>query len=142
MATTAERAAQLREQFANKTRESGEAYITAEGPALELVQAVHMRVFDGLLPNDWVFDKCAGILEALGDGSDADEIPDSLVDVYTSDLVEWAQVAAFRGWIDSAMSEIHCHELDSAIRSGQWSALLAMSSVISAALEESAAQEA
>lgn len=143
--TTQTIAASLSEQFRTQTRPDGSNYTTVEegSAARELVQKIHFDVFDGMFPNDWVYEKTRALVDSIegyDDPSDyLGEIVDSNVDIYTYDLLMWVgDTQHFMEYVDEAMEELEPKSLTQAIQMGQYGALCAMASVILQFMEEQA----
>lgn len=56
--------------------------------------AMHSAHSDGRLPDDWIFENCASMLDRIAECEHADdcdtcEIADAHVDIYTADLTAW-----------------------------------------------------
>lgn len=94
------------EFFEVKTRDNGERYycLTDAAPAwmADAVREAH----DDEMPNDWRYQMCARIFEAIDNGeTEPYLIADSLVMVYTSDLLKWVRENLHRtGLVDDILS--------------------------------------
>ena len=81
----------------------------------DLCRAAHGDSF----PDDWIYEQIANCLESISDndcGNDALEDAESAIDVYSSDLLDWARG---RGWyVDDAIRD-GARTLDDAIMQGQ-----------------------
>ncbi len=127
-------AQELYESFETKTRDDGSVYVTCPGesPARELVQNVHFTCFEYMFPNDWVYQSVRDICEGIAENN---ESLDSLLDVYTHDLIEWASNPSFRMWVEEAMEQEHYTSLDAAITAGQYAALTCIAYTVESWIE-------
>lgn len=148
--TTQTIAASISDQFRTQTRPDGSNYTTAEegSAARELVQKIHFDVFNGMFPNDWVYEKTHALVDSIEEYDDPSdylwEIVVSNVDIYTYDLLMWVgSNLQFMGWVDEAFSTwgTEIDSLTQAIQMGQYEALSAMASVILQFMEDAEADE-
>ncbi len=126
-------------QFTTATRPDGSIYITADdaSDARQLVRKVHFDIFDGILPNDWVYSKISEIVNSFAAGADENgEVADQSVDLYTSDLYAWINDnLLFAAFVNENMEYEHFTSIDEAISRGQYDALCQMTDCISAWLD-------
>lgn len=84
--------------------EQGKTILTEDAPE-DMLDAVY-RAHDGMPPNDWVWEACARLWEALVDEWDIDEAIDSIVDIYYTNLCDWlAEDTSRLAWCDYALDE-------------------------------------
>ena len=126
--------------FEYATRSDGTRYVRlAEIPdsMVWLTDAVH-AAHDDEMPNDWRYETCWHIVAALEDGAERDEIADSLVDVYTADLVQWLADDISRIQYDAEAIDVfgHAETLADAIRVAQYCAIEAMVHLLADAIDE------
>jgi hypothetical protein len=123
-------------QVTTATRQDGTTYTTAadDSDARQLVRDVHFNVFDGMLPNDWVYENTRAIVNLFTEDDDPDAY--ELADDYTTDLYAWlTDNLLFAGFVNVAMADYHYESIDTAIQSGQQNALGEMADCIGAWLD-------
>ena len=129
--------------FERKTRGDGSTFyslreVDGQYPPDWLHDAVR-DAHDDEMPNDWRYDTIHSIVLALEDGSDRDEIADSLVDVYTSDLIGWLAGNTSRlAYVDDAAAEwaTDCDTVEEQIRIGQMYCISQMVNILADAIDE------
>lgn len=104
---------EFEEAFTTKTyRHDGEEpktkYLLKDGEAKEFYSDIIYKCHDGIMPNDWIFEKVWSLLAACNGYSDprtddSHEIIDSCVDIYTTDLYEWGK--RFGHYVDEAREQ-------------------------------------
>jgi hypothetical protein len=130
----------LSDYFEVRKRDNDAAYtcLVDEAPAwlYDAVQAAH----GDELPNDWRYATCAAIVEALEDQGDGDGVADSLVDVYTYNLLTWLSDNLSRtGYVDEALAEDvwdKSNGVAGLIGAGQYLAICEMVDVLVEAIAE------
>ena len=99
-------AEEVSSQFTIATREDGTEYTTAPefSAARRMVRDCHFDLFDGTLPNDWIYSTLADITDAYANGEDDSyALADQLTDMYTNDLLNWCQEPFAMPYLDDAM---------------------------------------
>lgn len=85
----------LMHYFETRTSHQGEKFTTLKDDAPEWLRDAVREAHDNEFPNDWRYEMCLGIAEAIAMCDEINEDTvydlnlDSLVDVYTSDLTRW-----------------------------------------------------
>jgi hypothetical protein len=79
--------------FETRTRDNGETFVALTDDAPEWLRDAVYDAHGGLLPDDWTYAACSNLLDLLAECDDVDADPyfDDDVDVYTSDLLDWAR---------------------------------------------------
>lgn len=80
--------------FETRTRDNGESFVTLVDDAPEWLEDAIREAHQSDLPNDWIYEECRAVCEAV----DCDELSpesvhehaDSRVDIDTSSLFQWA----------------------------------------------------
>ena len=129
-----ERAQALADQFQTATRHDGTRYLIApeDSDAHEIVRRVHLEVFDGILPNDWVYEATRDTLQLIAE-SDEFEPYDAanLIDYFSITAYQWAaDHPAFRAFVNDAMARDRYTDIYDAIAAGQAAALIAIAETI------------
>ena len=128
--------------FATKERDDGSTYVTLRDDRPQwLADAVH-DAHDDEMPNDWRYATCADICEMIDDGTeDACEIADALTDVYTGDLLEWANGHMNRACRPIPVEYLPSDEVDAArvLTLTQYETVREMAEILAAAIEENGA---
>lgn len=129
--------------FTNKVRDNGkEFYCLKDGAPIEiqeLIRAIHFDIFEGAMPNDWVY---ATIMEAFEDITDNDsyDINDLITtDIYNSDLFQWLQDCPYsQCFCDEALQEgwLQGKGLTDIIQGGQYIAKERIYRMVAEFLEE------
>jgi hypothetical protein len=132
--------------FESKARDDGTTFIAMRDDVPEWVSDAVFEAHDGELPNDWRFDICDSIFDALSDDIDADEheIADELVDVYNSDRLAWLSSNQSRvAYCDDAREEFGSGDDDllAQIGMGQYHCISQMVAVIREAITDNADEE-
>ena len=137
--TITDAASIINAQFTTATRPDGTVYITApdDSDARQLVRKVHFDIFDGMLPNDWVYTKTSEIVNSFAAGGDENgEVAEQSVDLYTTDLYAWLNDnLLFAAFVNDNMQYEHFTSIDAAISRGQYDALCQMTDCISTWLD-------
>ncbi len=121
------------EFFKSKTRPDGSTFMVAHGAPSELeelIKLIHFSIFEGCLPNDWVFE----IISQAFD--DLEETPfDDITlecDVYYHDLWKWFGNGFAHGFCNEAMEEGLCEGLKDIYAIIGWGQYLAKQRVYAA----------
>lgn len=126
--------------FTTRTRDNGSTFVTLEDNAPEWLRDAVREAHDGEMPNDWRFETCRAIWQGLAETPDVDhsELADSLVDIYTADLLAWMAGDISRtAYVDETTANIgHSDQgLAGDIMAGQCECIRAMVVTIAEALE-------
>jgi hypothetical protein len=128
--------------FQRRTREDGSTYVTLAEDRPEWLYDAVRDAHDGELPNDWRYQICSAIVDALADGAEPEEIADSLVDVYTHDLLAWLSDNVGRADnVNEALEEYIAdvdNGIDRIIAAGQYLCIERMVQVLADAIAEHA----
>lgn len=104
--------------FKSKKRDSGESFFSLDDSVLadqdtvkklkRLVHAVHVDLFNGTFPNDWIYERVMYALERL-ECLETDEQYERAScevepDCYT-DLIDWSGYGFFREYVDEELQE-------------------------------------
>ena len=142
---------QISSYFVRNTRPDGSSFVTLSDDRPEWLQTAVYEAHDGETPNDWRYQTAAHIVELLADYDLADiddyrdELADSLVDIYTHDLLAWLAADLNRtGYCDEAWNDDLASASDDGIvgliRLGQYVAITAMVDILAAAIADNADQ--
>lgn len=94
--------------FERRYRDGGELFTTTRGGAPDWIRELVREAHDGMLPDDWRYDCVWLALRHIGDegaetSDDLDDAGSDFADIYTSDLLAWADSNAYRlGYVDDA----------------------------------------
>jgi hypothetical protein len=131
--------------FTTKTREDGTTYyVLIDGHPQWLIDAVR-EAHDDELPNDWRFETCAKIWEALLSAAqipDPDDYDDAypliesiardLVSPFTAEVLKWlADYPTRTSYVDEALEEYRADsDIDDLLWTAQWYAVQQMVTVL------------
>lgn len=130
----------LASYFVRQERDNGEAFYSLAEDRPEWLYGAVREAHDDELPNDWRYATCHSIAAMIDDGvTEAYEIADSLVDVYTVNLLEWlAENIGRMAYIAESNDDLgRPDELEDEIRQGQYLAIDRMAGILLAAIAES-----
>lgn len=100
-------------------RDDGTEYVRRKDGSPEWLKDLCRAAHWDSLPDDWIYEQIANCLESISDNEWEDyalEAAESAIDVYSSDLLDWAKG---RGWyVDDAIRD-GARTLDAAIMQGQ-----------------------
>lgn len=125
--------------FKYNTRQDGTGYFFLSDAAPEWLSEAVQEAHDGELPNDWRYKVCAFVAESIdeanedGEEFDPTNIADSLVDVYTHDLIAWLAGNVRRvADVDQAMEQgqVGNGGIEEQIRFGQYFVIEQMASIL------------
>jgi hypothetical protein len=135
--TIQERAALMYRAFESKTRDSGAHFVCLRDDSPDWMTDVVRAAHNGMLPDDWTYATVMSACEFIADGGDLDDAHgwvDGQVDVYTCNLLRWAQSHAIED-IDEAMAETHYTSLSDALMGAQYRVIDALLASVIRALE-------
>ena len=102
-----------------RERSDGTEYVCRKDGSPEWLKDLCRAAHGDSFPDDWIYEQIANCLESISDNDcedDALEAAESAIDVYSSDLLDWARG---RGWyVDDAIRD-GARTLDAAIMQGQ-----------------------
>lgn len=99
-------AARYRAAFKRVKRGNESIVIAETDEAKYLVYCIHEQFFNGILPNDWIYETIADVLDSYHDyGSVEDFLCDYEGDIYTNDLLDWMKNSYARGYFEKAKEE-------------------------------------
>lgn len=102
-----------------RKRSDGTSYVCRKDGSPEWLKDLSRAAHGDSFPDDWIYDQISNCLESIsGDDCEDDALEDaeSAIDVYSSDLLDWAKG---RGWyVDDAIRD-GARTLDAAIMQGQ-----------------------
>ena len=102
-----------------RKRSDGTEYVCRKDGSPEWLKDLSRAAHGDSFPDDWIYEQIANCLESISDNDceyDALEAAESALDVYSSDLLDWAKG---RGWyVDDAIRD-GARTLDAAIMQGQ-----------------------
>lgn len=102
-----------------RKRSDGTEFVCRKDGSPEWLKDLSWAAHGNSLPDDWIYEQIANCLESISDNDcedDALEAAESAIDVYSSDLLDWAKG---RGWyVDDAIRD-GARTLDTAIMQGQ-----------------------
>ncbi len=94
--------------FKTKHRPDGTTYTCLVDTAPEWLREAVYEAHDGEMPNEWRYEKCAGLWDAIIDeangGVEPYELAEDLIDVYTTDLLAWLTPCRVH-YVDTAITE-------------------------------------
>ena len=100
-------------------RSDGSKYVCRKGGSPEWLKDLCKAAHGDFFPDDWIYEQIANCLESISDNDcedDALEAAESAIDIYSSDLLDWAKG---RGWyVDDAIRD-GARSMDAAIMQGQ-----------------------
>ena len=100
-------------------RSDGTKYVYRKIGSPEWLKDLSRAAHGDSFPDDWIYEQIANCLESISDNEweeDALEAAESAIDVYSSDLLDWAKG---RGWyVDDAIRD-GAGTMDAAIMQGQ-----------------------
>lgn len=128
--------------FERRERHNGGHFYATTSDAPDWVQEAVRDCHGDMLPNDWVYEKCAHIFSSYEHDYDPTasldsvfEIADSLVDIYTHQLISWlAEVSDATAEFDEALAE-GASRFDEAAMWAQNTMLTRMAAIIRNAIE-------
>lgn len=97
--------------FQNGTRDGSGHFVKLTDDAPEWLRAAVLDAHEGdTPPNDWTYEECKAIAQAIDDGSVQDEddlhmYSDARVEVYTKDLMQWVADFCLNDTFHQAQSE-------------------------------------
>ena len=100
-------------------RIDGTKYVYRKLGSPEWFKYLSRAAHGGSFPDDWIYEQIANCLESISDNEweeDALEAAESAIDVYSSDLLDWAK--GRRWYVDDAIRD-GAGTLDAAIMQGQ-----------------------
>ena len=102
-----------------RKRSDGTSYVCRKDGSPEWLSDLSRAAHGDNFPDDWIYEQISNCLEFISDNEwedDALEAAESAIDVYSSDLLDWAKG---RGWyVDDAIRD-GARTLDDAIMQGQ-----------------------
>jgi len=134
--------------FTTTTKHSGdEIVVLKEDAPVWVADTVRECHPDGILPNDWVYEKVARIFDAFDLVVEAArdrtyrnavflaELAESLVDIYTHEQIEWlGSVPVAVAWVDEALDNGGGMSFSEAVTLAQHNMLAGMVESVAAAL--------
>lgn len=100
-------------------RSDGSEYVFRKSGSPEWIKDLSRAAHGDSFPDDWIYEQIANCLESISDNDCEDgarEAAESAIDVYSSDLLDWANG---RGWyVDDAIRD-GAGTMDAAIMQGQ-----------------------
>lgn len=100
-------------------RDDGSMYVCRKNGSPEWLKDLCRAAHGDSFPDDWIYEQIANCLESIsGDDCEDDALEDaeSAIDVYSSDLLDWAK--GRRWYVDDAIRD-GARTLDAAIMQGQ-----------------------
>jgi hypothetical protein len=125
--------------FKTVTRSNGTTYTACRKDAPKWLKDTVHSIHEGMFPHDWIYRVAEDCMEGIIDG-DEDPNTDSLVDIYTYKLLEWA--INFSGDVNEVMEESHMSSLESAIQWAQGNRINGIWYALKAAYDDAMEDEA
>lgn len=102
-----------------RKRSDGTSYVCRKDGSPEWLKDLSRAAHGDSFPDDWIYDQISNCLESISDNDcedDALEAAESAIDVYSSDLLDWAKGRCW--YVDDAIRD-GAGTLDAAIIQGQ-----------------------
>jgi hypothetical protein len=129
--------------FTRAVRDDGTTYTTLTDEHPDWLHDAVYEAHDDELPNDWRYETCAQVAEAIDEGdTDASTIADSLTDIYNADLLAWVSGNLGRmSDVDEAMEDGSHDSLASLLMAGQYRCIERMAQILLDAVDEAEEDE-